>query len=356
MRGAALGARILYEELSPNIDPFSPENKIIFLTGPLTATLMPLAKGHIVVSKSPLTGTICKSSSGGLFGAELKRTGYDYVLLEGKSKDPVYIEIVNRNVEIRDADRLWGETTHETEDILKDRDRDLRVSSIGPAGENLVRFACIINEKHNAAGRGGLGAVLGSKKVKALAVRGTNDIEVHDVEGLARFRNELMKKMRGSKLGEDFSKYGTSLTVPMANEFGIYPTRNFQSGKFAPFEEHFDPVEIYDEMVLRAKGCFGCPVSCNKVVEIEGQEGEICTDRQEYETFFALGGNRGVSEIRDVILSGHRCNQLGLDTISAGVTISFAMELAQRGILKRKIMAFLWIGVILRPSSLYWKK
>ncbi|KXA97791.1 hypothetical protein AKJ38_00275 [candidate division MSBL1 archaeon SCGC-AAA259I14] len=343
--GAGLGTKILFDELESGIDPLAGENKLIFLTGPLNGTLMPLAKGHIVVSKSPLSGTVCKSSSGGLFGAEMKSAGFDYIILEGKSETPVYLLVSSNGVEIKDAQYLWGKTTHETEDLIKNREqgnlqrageRDVCVSSIGPAGENLVRFACIINEKHNAAGRGGLGAVMGSKKVKAIAVRGRKDIPIANVNRLVKLREEMLDKMKDSSFGEGFSKFGTTDTVPVANIHGIYPTRNFQEGVFEPFED-FDPKEIVDKYAIRDKSCFGCPIHCNKVVKLTNNSGETITDRQEYETFFALGGNCGNSDIEKVILSGDKCNRLGVDTISMGVTISFAFELAQKGILNKNI-------------------
>ncbi len=337
--GVGLATKILYDEVPAKINPLSPENKIIFATGPLNGTFMPLAKGHVVISKSPLTGTICNSSAGGHFGAELKFAGYDYLILEGKSEGPSYIYIRGGEIEFKDARHLWGKTTHEVEDELRKelKVERIQVASIGPAGENLVRYACIINDKHNAAGRGGMGAVLGSKNVKAIAVRGENEIKLADAEGLMKVVDELKKQMKGTRFDKSFSRYGTTLTVPITNECGIYPTRNFQEGVFPPFEKNFDPTYIYDKLVIRETACFGCPIHCNKTVKIIRGSKPLITDRQEFETFYALGGECGISDIEEVIYLGHLCNQLGLDTISTGATIGFAMELAQRGILDENV-------------------
>lgn len=337
--GVGLASKMLYDEVPAKIDPFSPKNKIIFANGPLNGTLMPLTKGHVVVSKSPLTGTICNSSAGGHFGAELKFAGYDYLILEGKSAEPVYIHIWNGEIEVKNATHLWGKNTHEVEDILQKElgDREIKVASIGLGGENLVRYACIINDKHNAAGRGGMGAILGSKNVKAIAVHGKTGITVADIEGLVKVREDIMNNMKGTPFMKDFSRFGTTLTVPVTNLHGIYPTRNFQEGVFHPFEKNFDPTYILSELVIRDKACFGCPIHCNKTVKIRRGSEEIITDRQEYETFYAFGGECGISSIEDVMYMGHLCNQFGIDTISTGATIGFAMELAQRGILDKNV-------------------
>lgn len=280
-----------------------------------------------------------------MFGAEMEHTGYDYVVIEGKAEDPVYITINDDEVLFNKAKDLWGETVFKTEDAIKSKEesdiqrsnkRKVKVASIGPAGENEVRFASIMNEKQNATGRGGLGAVMGSKNLKALAVRGTKDIEVNDLEGLHNFRKKIIEDMEGTDFGEDFSKFGTTETVPVTNLHGIYPTKNFQEGVFKPYDENFNPSKIYEEFVIREKGCYGCPIHCNKVVDIETSSGELITDRQEFETFFSLGGNVGNSKIEDNILAGHMCNNLGIDTISAGVTISFVLEIAQKGIIEKQ--------------------
>ncbi len=343
--GQSLGVKTLYEELDPGIDPLSPENKLFFATGPLNGTLTPLAKGHVTLSKSPLSNTICKSSSGGMFGAELKQTGYDYVIIEGKAENQTYISISNGEVQFKNANDLWGKTVFKTENLIKKQEkndirranqREVKVACIGPAGGNLVRYASIMNEKHNASGRGGLGAVMGSKNLKAIAVRGTKDINVNDLKSLARFRKNIIESMEGTDFGEDFSRFGTTETVPVTNLHGIYPTRNFQEGVFKPYDTNFDPSKIRNDLVVREKGCFGCPIHCNKVVDVNTSVGDLITDRQEFETFFSLGGNCGNPEIEENILAGHICNKLGMDTISTGVSISFALELAQRNIIEKE--------------------
>ncbi len=248
-------------------------------------------------------------------------------------------------VSIKSANDLWGNTVSETTDLIKENevsdihhamDRGVKVACIGPAGENLVRYASIMNEKHNAAARGGLGAVMGSKNLKAIAVRGTKDIGVSDLQKLREFRESIVKKMKGTEFGKSFSKFGTTETVPAVNNFGIFPTKNFQEGQSEEYNKNFDPSEINDELVVREKGCYGCPIHCNKVVDIETSKGELITDRQEYETFFSLGSNCGNSNVKDNILAGHICNELGMDTMSAGTTISLVLELAQRGIIDKE--------------------
>ena len=344
--GQLLGSKILYDELDSGIDPLSEENKLIFSTGPLTGTLTPLSRGHMVLSKSPLSNTITKSSSGGMFGAELKHTGYDYVVIEGKAENPVYLLIDDDEVEFRSSVDLWGKSVTETTDLIKSRegsdiyhakDRGVNVACIGPAGENLVKFASIMNEKHNAAARGGLGAVMGFKNLKALAVRGTKDIKVHNLEKLKEFRSNIIEEMEDSEFGRNFSKFGTTETVPAVNDFGIFPTKNFQEGQSQGYDENFNPSELSEDYTIREKGCYGCPIHCNKVVEVDTSQGELITDRQEYETFFSLGSNCGNSVIEDNILAGHICNDLGMDTMSAGTTISFALELSQRGLIDEEV-------------------
>ncbi len=345
MGGQLLGSKILFEELDSNVDPLSENNKLIFATGPLTGTLTPLSRGHMILSKSPLSNAITKSSSGGMFGPELKHTGFDYVVIEGRAEEAVYLLVSDDEVKFREADDLWGKSVIETEDLIKSREdsdirhassREVKVACIGPAGENLVKFASIMNEKHNAAARGGLGAVMGSKNLKALAVRGTKDIKVSDIDKLREFRFDIIEEMQGTEFGRSFSKFGTTETVPAVNDFGIFPTKNFQEGQSDEYDENFNPSEISEDFTVREKGCYGCPIHCNKVVDVDTSEGELFTDRQEYETFFSLGSNCDNSSIKDNILAGHICNDLGMDTMSAGTTISLALELAQRDIIDKK--------------------
>jgi len=333
--GKGVAARILYDEVPADTDPLSEHNKLIFATGPLQGTLIPLTGRHCVYSKSPLTNAICDSYSGGFFAVELKYAGYDYIVIEGKADKPVYIYIYNDTVEIRDARKYWGMDTHVTEDMIREDlgDNKFQISCIGQAGENLVKYASIINNKHNAAARGGLGAVMGSKNLKAIAVKGTKDYSVYDSKLVFDAGLKAREKVReNSGFWNEFTKYGTSLTVEVTNAIGIYPTKNFKTGEFEAVDE-IGGNSLLNRMVIGQRACFGCHISCNKSVLIDrGILANRISDRQEYETMFAFGGNCGNENLESIITAGHLCNKYGIDTISTGVTISFMMELYERGI------------------------
>jgi len=336
--GKGIAAKILYDEVPARCDPLGPENKLIFITGPVQGTIIPLTGRHCVYSKSPLTGTICDSYSGGFFGVELKYAGYDGIIIEGAANRPVYLSINSDTAEIRDADAYWGLDTHETENRLREDcgEEALQVACIGQGGENLVKYASIINNKHNAAARGGLGAVMGSKKLKAVAVRGTKDVCVSSVSDVFAASRAAQEKLENSGVfWENFPGYGTSVTVGVTNIFGIHPTDNFQKGVMEDFE-NLSGDALKERMVIGQKACFGCNISCNKAARIDRGIGKgLVTDRQEYETMFALGGECGNSNLESVIYGGHLCNRYGIDTISAGVTIGLAMELFERGHLSK---------------------
>jgi aldehyde:ferredoxin oxidoreductase len=334
--GKGLSAKILYDELAAGIDPLGPLNKLVFTTGPLQGTIVPLTGRHCVYSKSPLTGTICDSYSGGFFGVELKYAGYDSIIIEGMADSPVYLYINDDTVELRDAGRYWGLDTHETEDRIREdmKDETFQIACIGQAGENLVKYASIINNKHNAAARGGLGAVMGSKKLKAISVRGSRDVAVGNASAVSAAAKHARENLEQSgAFWENFPSYGTSLTVDVTNVFGISPTKNFQTGVMEDFKK-IGGDELKERMVIGQRACFGCNISCNKGAKIDrGLLKGLLTDRQEYETMFAFGGECGNTNLESVILGGHLCNKYGMDTISAGVTIGLAMELFTRKII-----------------------
>ena len=332
--GRGLATKIFYDEVGPKVDPFSEENKLIFSTGLLTGTTAPTGGRYMVVTKGPLTGTIASSNSGGFFGAELKFAGYDLLIIEGKSEEPVYILIRGPEVEIKDAKHLWGKDTYYTTDKLLEEfgDKKARVSCIGPAGENLVLISSIINEKGRAAGRTGVGAVMGSKNLKAIVVKGNKRPEVKNKSKFSQVVKEKITKLRNNSItGEGLPKLGTKVLDSIINANGLYPTKNFQEGTFEYVEEVNGEALVEKGYLIRNKACFGCPIGCGRVVTLPtGEEGE----GPEYESGWAFGADCGVKDLISITEANFLCNKLGLDTISAGSTIACAMELYEKGYIK----------------------
>jgi aldehyde:ferredoxin oxidoreductase len=327
--GRGLGVKLLYERVGPGVDPFDPDNLLVFATGPLTGTLAPTSGRHCVVTKSPLTGTIFDSNSGGHWGAELKFAGIDAIVIRGRAERPVYLWVHDGEAELRDASDLWGLGTHATTDaILKQvGDSRARVACIGPAGERLVRIAAIINDKYRAAGRGGVGAVMGSKHLKAIVVRGTKPPKIADERSFGIYVRECQKLLKEDPVtGTALPTYGTAILVNIINEHGIYPTRNFQTGVF-PTADRTSGETIAETILVRKKGCFACPIACGRVTKVEELEGE----GPEYETIWAFGAQCGIDDLTAIVKANNLCNDLGLDTISMGNTIGCAMELSEKG-------------------------
>ena len=339
--GRGLGTRYLYEEMDPTVDALSPENMLIFATGPLTGTYAPTGGRYMVICKSPLTDAVACSNSGGYWGPELKFAGYDMVILEGKAPKPVYIWIENDKVEIRDAAHVWGKNTEETEDTLRaETDPSARISGIGPAGENLNRVACIINDKSRAAGRSGVGAVMGSKNLKAIAVRGTGAVQCADPLEFGRLVFEAMKDINESPTtSKALRGLGTASTVGFTNSVGILPTNNFQVGQF----EHANAISgptIATTVLRRNKGCYSCPIGCARVTEIKpGGKYSGRGEGPEYETIFGLGSDCGVGDLDAVLYTNYLCNLYAVDTISAGGTVATAMELNESGYIPQEDLA-----------------
>ncbi|MHA1593467.1 MAG: aldehyde ferredoxin oxidoreductase family protein [Candidatus Baldrarchaeia archaeon] len=334
MGGRGLGAKIVYDGVDPRTDPFHRDNILVFAVGPLTATKVYTSGRYCVVSKSPLTGGLFYSSSGGFFGASLKKAGYDAIIIRGRASDSVYLYIDDEEVKLEKASHLWGKGTKEVREILKrDLGREFRVVCIGPAGENLVRYACIVNDISNAAGRGGLGAVMGSKNLKAIAVRGSRKVRVADPDAL----NDLMEKAKirviwNPILDKALAYYGTSSLVNIINEHGMLPTRNFQLGYF----EEADAISgetLRERIFVKRASCYNCPVACKRITRTKSMGGE----GPEYETIGSLGSMLMIGDIEKVAEINYLCNDLGLDTISTGVTIACAMELSERGVIDEKI-------------------
>ena len=334
--GRGYASKILYDEIDPKVDPLSPENKLIFATGPLTGTPAPTGGRYMVVTKGPLTGTIACSNSGGFWGAELKSAGYDMIVFEGAADKPVYLYIKDDEVELRDASHLWGLDTHATTDKLLEEVNDSRakVACIGPAGENLVKIACVINDKHRAAGRTGVGAVMGSKRLKAIVVRGTGRVEVKDKEAFLSTVKAKVEKIRKDPItGEGLPKLGTKVLDNVINQNGLYPTRNFQTGVFEKTHEICGEALVEKGYLVKNKPCFSCPIGCGRVSKLpSGREGE----GPEYETGWAFGACCGVGDLIAITEANFLCNELGLDTISTGVTIACAMELYEKGYIPKE--------------------
>uniref|UniRef100_A0A831XE73 Aldehyde ferredoxin oxidoreductase n=1 Tax=Geobacter metallireducens TaxID=28232 RepID=A0A831XE73_GEOME len=331
--GRGLGSKYLTEEVAPETDPFSPDNKLILATGPLTGTYGAANGRYMAVTKSPLTGTIASSNSGGYFPNELKFAGFDLVIIEGKADRPVYLKIHNQRAEVADASHLWGKSTHETEDlILREFHADAKVACIGPAGEKLVRFACIVNDKHRAAGRSGVGAVMGSKNLKAVAVRGTGGVGVADAPAFREAARETFRMLRSHPVtAEGLPALGTAVLVNVINQSGALPTRNFQSGTFEGAEE-ISGERLAQTWLKRNKGCMGCVIGCARVTALSDPRWSGKGEGPEYETLWALGAACGIADLAAITKANYLCNEYGMDTITAGATVACAMELYQRGL------------------------
>ena len=329
------GMHTLLKEIDPKVDPLSEGNKIIYSTGPLTGTAAPTGGRYMVITKSPLTGYIAMANSGGFFGAELKFAGWDYLIVEGKRENPVYISIKDDEIEIKDASHIWGKRVSETEKILLEEfgDKHAQIASIGPAGENLVKFSAIMNNGHRAAARGGVGAVMGSKKLKAIIVRGHNKTPLADRQKFISVVKEKINKLKNDPVaGSGLPKYGTAVLVNIINQNGLYPTRNFRSGVFEYAEEQSGEA-MAAKYLKRNKPCYACPIGCGRV-NVISSVGE--TEGPEYESLWALGAHLGINDLGSIIEANHMCDEMGLDTISTGGTLATAMELYDRGILKQE--------------------
>jgi aldehyde:ferredoxin oxidoreductase len=346
--GRGLATKILYDEIDPAIEPLSPDNKLIFATGPLTGTGAIAGSRYMVITKSPLTNCIASSNSGGYFGPELKYAGYDMIIFEGKAAEPVYLFINDDTIELRSAEDLWGMTTHATEDAIRSyigkpwKGDQFRIASIGPAGEKLSRAACIINDKARAAGRSGVGAVMGSKNLKAIAVKGSKGVTVTDRDKYRDIIRASIEKNRSEAAkvtSQALPIYGTSVLVNIINESGILCTRNFQTGVFEGAES-ISGETIAETILKRKRGCFSCPMACGRVTEIGDPKFEGKGEGPEYETTALFGASCGVDNLAAVTKANYLCNELGLDTIEAGNIVACAMELYEKGYLPEKDIGF----------------
>ncbi len=328
-------ARLLWDMVKPGIDPLGPENVLIFSVGTLTGTSTPCSGRSSVTCKSPATHLYMKSNMGGGWGMSLKFAGYSYVVFTGCSESPVYLWMDDDKVEIRDASHLWGLDVLETTARIKNEigDAEVRVACVGPAGENLVKFAAIMNSNYNAAARGGVGAVMGSKNLKAIAVRGTKSIEVGDPEKFQTAMLEAWEALRDDSGVPRSLQYGTSGGILTLSELHISPSFNFQQGYFEDAEKITGQRLVDDGLLKRRAACAGCPMGCHRYVEIDkGKFKGNYTGGPEYESIQSLGAGCGVSDFEAVIEANRLCNIYGLDTISTGGVIQWLMECHQRGL------------------------
>ena len=349
-----LGTKYLTSEIDPKVDPLSPDNKIIWATGPLTGTMASTGGRYTVITKGPLTGAIACSNSGGYWGAELKMAGWDMVIFEGKSPKPVYLYINDDTAELRDAADIWGKSVWETEEHLKKTLQDplTRVSSIGKAGENQVLFAAVVNDLHRAAGRSGVGAVMGSKNLKAIAVRGTKGVgNIRDPKAFMAETFARKKILHEHPVtGQGLPTFGTQVLMNVINEIGGLPTRNhrdvqFEGAKDISAEAMATPRKTDGKKhLVTNQACFGCTIACGRISKIDETHFTVQTKPQywgangglEYEAAWALGAANGVNDLEALQYVNLLCNEEGIDPISFGATIGLVMELYEMGVLTKE--------------------
>ncbi|MEK9950773.1 MAG: aldehyde ferredoxin oxidoreductase family protein [Curvibacter sp.] len=349
-----LGSKYLVEEVDAKVDPLSPANKLIWATGPLTGTMASTGGRYTVITKGPLTGVIACSNSGGYWGAELKMAGWDMIIFEGKSPKPVYLYVNDDVAELREASHLWGQSVWHTEETLKKSLQDplLRVSSIGPAGENQVLFASIVNDLHRAAGRSGVGAVAGSKNLKAIAVRGTRGVgNIRDPKAFMQVTFEKKKILHDNAVtGQGLPTYGTQVLMNVINEVGALPTRNhkdvqFEGAKDISAEAMATPRKTDGKKhLVTNQACFGCTIACGRISKMDENHFTIQNKPQywgasgglEYEAAWALGAANGVNDLEALQYANLLCNEYGMDPISFGATVGAVMELYEMGVLTKE--------------------
>ena len=324
--GMGLATAIFTREVDPEVDPFDGSNLMIFSVGPFCGTAIPFCGRYFITSKSPLTRILGEASSGGFFGKELKSAGFDLVIIKGKSKGPVYLWINDGVVEIKDASDLWGKGTQETDEQLKDLlGKNIKVATIGPAGENLVKYACIINDKHHAAGRCGMGAVMGSKNLKAIAINGTGKVPVKDKDKVNDAAKELRELLKTSGLGMVIADSGTPVHIDSMASVGDIIIKNYTEGRWIGIKK-IGAKALNARGEVKMHGCFNCPTACRGFVEYEGE----WVSRPEYETLGMLGSNLMVNDLEALIKWNLIVNDLGLDSISLGAVIGCFLESIDR--------------------------
>jgi aldehyde:ferredoxin oxidoreductase len=336
--GKGLGGILLFERMKPQIDPLSPESQLLFVTGPITGTYCPSTR-TVVIGKSPLTGTYCDSYVGGHFGPELRYAGYDVLCLRGKCDEPSYVFIQDDKIEVKPARHLWGMDTVQTDEaIKKEVGRDVHIASIGPAGERLVKYSLISVDVHRQAARGGLGAILGSKNLKAVAVKGTGSIPIVQPDRFMKIAKQIKAEILAPENAGmvTLRRIGTGRSTLFSSSQDLYPTRNFQTGTF-PEVEKISGEAMRKTFWVKDKACFGCPINCSKLGFVgSGKYKGTVVEGIEYETSTLLGANLEISNLEMIAAANELCDRLGLDALSAGNIIGFVMECFERGLIDER--------------------
>jgi aldehyde:ferredoxin oxidoreductase len=336
--GSLLGSYYVYRETEAGVDPLSAGNVLVFAPSVVTGAAVTGVSRFSITAKSPLTGAIGDTQCGGAWGAKLKHAGYDAVVIKGRANSPVYLWIDQGQAEIRDARNLWGKTTGEAQKMIHEavNDNKVEIAQIGPAGENRVRFACITGGLSHFAGRTGMGAVMGSKNLKAIAVRGDRSYSFSDEEGVKALAQKGAKAFKNSELHQNFQKYGTSMGISWFKKIGQIVTRNFQSGQFEMTDE-ITGEKLTETMLKKTDTCWSCVVRCKRVVEMaEPYQIKAQYGGPEYESISMLGSNIGVGDLAAICKANEICNKYTMDTISGGAMIAFAMECFEEGIITEK--------------------
>ena len=331
--GRGYGTRILMEEVDPRVDPLAPENKVVIATGPLDGTTAPSSGRVMVITKGALNGAIASSNAGGYFGPMVKRAGYDLIIIEGKSPAPVYLWINKGTVEFRDASHLWGKLVPESDQLMREETHlQAETMVIGPAGEKLSRISGVMFSGHRASGRTGVGAVVGSKNLKGIAVRGTLGVTVADHDAFLEAVRSTRSILAGNPVASGgLPTYGSAVLVNIINSTGSLPVRNAQEA-FFPEANNISGESLRDHNLVRNEGCADCPLACGRVTEIrEGTYKGEHGGGPEYESVWSFGAMCGVSDLDAVVMANFLCDRFGIDTISAGSTVACAMELYERG-------------------------
>ena len=325
--GAGTAAKIFTSEVSPDIDPFDDNNLLIFSVGPICGTTVPYCGRHFIMAKSPLTKILGESSAGGFFGSELKKTGFDHIIIKGKSDKPVYLWIENENVEIRDATDLWSKSTRETEDLIKKElvDDKIKIATIGPAGENLIKFASIMNEKGHAAGRCGMGAVMGSKKLKAIAVRGTNEVPIESKESLQKAVKKLLNMTKEASMQKAMHEFGTLIHMDNYVSAGDVPIKNFTESRWKGTKS-IGVYALLENHEVKHYSCFNCGTACRGRIQYEDE----WVAWPEYEFLAMMGSNLYIDDLEALIRWNVIINDLGMDCISLGGVLGVFLEAIER--------------------------
>ncbi|MFZ5943131.1 MAG: aldehyde ferredoxin oxidoreductase family protein [Bacillota bacterium] len=337
--GKGIALYYLLKELPPHIDPLGPENIMVIATSILTGAPVGTVCRYTIAAKSPLTGAYGESEAGGFFGPELKFAGYDAIVIKGRSEYPVYLSIIDGEVSIKDGRSIWGLDTGETQDFIRQELNLLRarVLSIGPGGENLVKYACVLNELGHVNGRTGMGAVMGSKNLKAVVVKGSNTPDFSNPEKVREIAKYVSGQVKTNPLSKSLYELGTAGSLPAKNATGMLPTHNFRDGEFAGYD-NISGLTMKNKIQKTTKGCWACPIRCKRVVEVDTAETKVDPryGAPEYETLSALGSLLENDDLAGIAKANELCNRYTLDTISTGVSIAFLIECFEQGLISKE--------------------